>query len=296
MYFPAIQSLRFLFILLIVASHLSIIRLPQFDAGGDCGVAFFFVLSGLVTWLSRHQSVENGTFSTKEYLRQRIHKVLWLHIGTWALINLLNHNWDYFVHSLPALFLVQSWIPQSDIYFGGNPVSWFLSDLLLAWILFPVLCRIVQQKWLVPVLVMAYVLIVVLLPEEWMGRCLYILYICPPVRLLDFLLGMALGRWITETSANASHVGLLPNLCAILGTLGIVAGLVFYDNIGPQYRTACFFWPFILALLYAVCRDASCLRFLRQKTLVALGQWSLILYMTHLLALKIIRIGLDRWF
>ena len=296
MYIPALQSLRFLFILLIVASHLTIIRLPQFDAGGDCGVAFFFMLSGLVTWFSRHKQVEEGTFRTKEFVRQRISKLLWLHLSTWAFANLLAHSGEYFLHSLPALFLVQSWVPKSAIYIGGNPVSWFLSDLMLAWLLFSLLCRIIKHRWTIPAIVIAYFIGLGLIPSEYEEKSLYFLYFWPPARLVDFLLGMALGKVLTDTNETGQTATRFHNFLGIIGIAGIVAGLVFYADIHPLLRNACFFWPFFLMVLYAVCRNATCLRFLQSKPLVALGQWTLIIFMTHLLALKVIRIGLDLLF
>ena len=47
----ALQSLRFVFVMMIFMSHFSYGGLMPFDAGGDCGVAFFFLLSGFVLTL-----------------------------------------------------------------------------------------------------------------------------------------------------------------------------------------------------------------------------------------------------
>ena len=40
-----LQSLRFVFVMMIFMSHFAYRGFTPFDAGGDCGVAFFFLLS-----------------------------------------------------------------------------------------------------------------------------------------------------------------------------------------------------------------------------------------------------------
>ena len=43
-----LQALRFIFVLMIFMSHFTYRGICAFDAGGDCGVSFFFILSGFV--------------------------------------------------------------------------------------------------------------------------------------------------------------------------------------------------------------------------------------------------------
>ena len=43
-----LQSLRFIFMMMIFMSHFAYRDIGAFDAGGDCGVSFFFLLSGFV--------------------------------------------------------------------------------------------------------------------------------------------------------------------------------------------------------------------------------------------------------
>ena len=43
------------------------------------------------------------------------------------------------------LLLLQSWIPKGEAYFFGNPVSWFLSDMLFFYVLFPIVIRIANK-------------------------------------------------------------------------------------------------------------------------------------------------------
>ena len=43
-----LQSLRFVFVMMIFMSHFDYRDIRAFDAGGDCGVAFLFLLIGVV--------------------------------------------------------------------------------------------------------------------------------------------------------------------------------------------------------------------------------------------------------
>ena len=56
-----LQSLRFFFIMLVVLSHYIG---SSFDFGGECGVSFFFILSGFVLSLAYSGKIADGTFIT----------------------------------------------------------------------------------------------------------------------------------------------------------------------------------------------------------------------------------------
>jgi peptidoglycan/LPS O-acetylase OafA/YrhL len=51
------QSLRFVFVMMIFMSHFAYRDVNPFDAGGDCGVAFFFLLSGFVMSMGYGRSI-----------------------------------------------------------------------------------------------------------------------------------------------------------------------------------------------------------------------------------------------
>ena len=72
-----LQSLRFIFIMLIVFSH---IIGKSFDFGGECGVSFFFMLSGFVLSLAYGRKVEERQFSTRSFVLRQLLKFYPLHI------------------------------------------------------------------------------------------------------------------------------------------------------------------------------------------------------------------------
>ena len=75
-----LQSLRFVFVLLIFLSHFAYGSFQALDAGGDCGVAFFFLLSGFTLSLGYDESLRNGSFRYKTFLCRRLRKIYPLHL------------------------------------------------------------------------------------------------------------------------------------------------------------------------------------------------------------------------
>ena len=63
-----LQSLRFIFIMMIFMSHFAYRGIGPFDAGGDCGVAFFFMLSGFVVSLGYGRQIREGSFQYGRFL------------------------------------------------------------------------------------------------------------------------------------------------------------------------------------------------------------------------------------
>ena len=90
--------------------------------------------------------------------------------------------------------LLHSWSLTHSIYFSYNKFSWFLSTLLFCYLCYPLLAR-----WFMPLrlrykaiilAVAAIIDFIVLAGTDDYGRTA--LYTFPPVRLLDFVIGMTL--------------------------------------------------------------------------------------------------------
>ena len=135
-----LQSLRFVFVMLIFLSHFSYQDIEALDAGGDCGVTFFFLLSGFVCSLGYGTKIETGQFSYFRFLWRRIRKFYLLHLLCLVFFLVVSMS-SIDVKVLLNLLLLQSWVPDSDYYFSCNSVSWFLSSLLCCYLLFPLIYR-----------------------------------------------------------------------------------------------------------------------------------------------------------
>ena len=78
--YKSLQSLRYIFCLLVFLTHYSNGNIQPFTAGGNMGVAFFFILSGFVLSLAYGKKVESEDFSTWKFYLRFLKKVYPLHL------------------------------------------------------------------------------------------------------------------------------------------------------------------------------------------------------------------------
>ena len=115
----------------------------MFNAGGDCGVAFFFILSGFVLVQGSYNKQNSVPITCqhhpeyKAFIFNRLSKVYPLHLLCLSAVLLLKTTVS--IQDFSNLLLLQSWIPLADWYFSGNAVSWCLSDFLFFYAIFPFL-------------------------------------------------------------------------------------------------------------------------------------------------------------
>ncbi len=285
-----LQSLRFAFVFLVFLSHLP----SGFEAGGVCGVSLFFVLSGFVLSEGYGERLCEGRFVWRKFFVRRLIRVVPLHL-TGVLLFLAvyrNHlsvaDWPFYVCNV---LLLQSWIPLHDCYFSLNGVSWFVSSILPAYALFPVLWRAVHGFPLRRVLcaaiavVCAYVAIVAFLPdtvtEAW-------LYVFPPVRLLDFTLGIVAHRvYVLLRSSGGLKCA---SLWEWLPVLLLATNVAVSPLLPERYFYVAQFWPTAVAtiLIFALADDGGgqLNRWLKTPWMVWLGGISFEFYMLHKLLME----------
>ena len=175
-----LQALRFIFVLMIFMSHFTYQGICAFDAGGDCGVSFFFILSGFVLSLGYGSRIREGTFSYGRFMQRRLWKIYPLHLLC-LLFFLVASRSDFDLTVLFNALLLQSWVPDPNYYFSCNSVSWFLSSLLFCYLVFPFAYRR-MSVWLTLVVFSACVLTYFVVPAEKVNA---ILYVYPLVRFVD---------------------------------------------------------------------------------------------------------------
>jgi len=224
---PTLTSLRWVAALLVFAYHAGAENLfANHSVGrslasvtakaGAVGVSFFFVLSGFVlTWSAR----EGEPIPT--FWRRRIAKIYPNHIASFIVALLLilrvgpllpgGRVWS---GAAANLFLVQAWIPNPYVFISVNGVSWSLSCEIFFYLTFPfwlgVVRRIPAQHlvWgfaLLVVLILGVPLVAAELPREpelpWKAAPTYaywFVYIFPPIRMLEFVIGIILARMVRE--------------------------------------------------------------------------------------------------
>lgn len=220
----SLQTLRFLAITLVFLSHCSFIVGPTgggalFSSAGAFGVSVFICLSGFLTFIARSSK---GTAPAPILGLRRAGKKIWkfypLHVvtflaalplATFALSGGLASMAEVLV-AVINLCLLQSWVPDSAVYFSFNAVSWFLSTYVLMIVATPFLMCLIarlkrkreeaRQSVLVgSIAVLAIIEFAIAAVSDGWSHAHWLLYIFPPVRLLDFAAGMLLGSLYCES-------------------------------------------------------------------------------------------------
>lgn len=248
----SITGARFVAAFLVFIFHASVLSIFSAEAkigppfffvargAGTLGVSFFFVLSGFVlTWSAR----PGDTFG--RFIRRRVVKLYPNHVVALALaMLLLAATVTAWTSALPSLLLAQAWVPDPQIFLAGNAPSWSLSCELFFYLLFPVLLALVKRIgkdklwwWAggVAALIVLVPNVTRLLPAtptfgaEYTGTILFgqpvysvwFVYIFPPVRLLDFLLGILMARIVL----SGNWINVRPLHAGMLTVAAYVAGL-----------------------------------------------------------------------
>lgn len=304
----SLTGMRFFAALLVVLSHATKNFLPaavaDFFSLGSVGVSFFFVLSGFVLTWSRKDGQRAGSF-----YRNRFARIYPLHFLTWIAAGALVIASGGTVSPLVAAacaVLVQAWIPVESYYFGMNGPSWSLSCEAFFYALFPFIVGPLSSRkprtlWMlacwgyVGVGALTIVMHVVLRH----GPTVAVLYADPAYRLWEFALGIVLATLVRSGWRSPISLRVAVALAAV--SLVVVAGVNVALLDGPLRRLHLAGLPSDLASLVAVpffalliaagaTADLSGRRSVfRSKSVVALGDASFALYISHLLVLELFR-------
>lgn len=244
------------------------------------GIAAFFLLSGFVmAWTLRPGD------RAKDFWQRRFAKIYPAYVVAWVLAvaaNLVTGRGSDGADAL-TLFLLQSWVPVSDVYFATSGVFWSLSVEAFFYLLFPLVIRpLVRLSERGRLVCMAGVLLagvctttVGQLIGGEAGDWFYLVF--PPVRALDFVLGILLALQLKH---RPIPVPPLPVAAAV--------ALVSFASIGfiPQSVFIPFsicLVPMAYLLLAAATADITGRPSLfRHPVIAQLGIWSYALYLLHM--------------
>lgn len=302
---PSLTGMRIIAALLVAAFHIGNLAPfadphvakryhSLFGQGGWAGVTFFFVLSGFVlTW-----AVRPGDTAAR-FWRRRALKVYPNHVLTLAAGIVLTLYLGVYPGSGVAaanLFLVHDWNPAFKSWWGVNPVSWSLCCEVFFYACFPVVIRLVNrvrpgQLWMWVVALTGAIAAMPALAEALFAKGtvnavlpisatkLWFINGFPPVRMLDFVIGILLARMVQE--------GRMPRLPVLPALALAVGGYVLSTQVFYSYGlVACTVLPFGLLIVAATQADVEG-RFspFRSRPMVWLGQISYAFYLWHYLVL-----------
>jgi peptidoglycan/LPS O-acetylase OafA/YrhL len=276
---------------MIFACHFSLSQIEQL---ATFPVAFFFILSGFMLAMGYSERILKGEITYFKYIRKRIIRIFPLN---WvALILALfvpidwNMNLNYYIAHIPSTLLLQSWIPLSSIYFSGNAVAWFLSDIFFFYLAFPYILRILSSKYqhmVMAAVLLIYLVLINIVPDSWNHP---LIYINPMFRIVDFCIGIYLCLlWKAFPRENRPSFYFNSVIELLAGIISVFFILV-YPFIAVRYSLASLYWIPSVILILAVVKSESggggiFSKMLSCRYLTYLGSLSFAFYMFHLIVI-----------
>lgn len=199
-------------------------------------MSMFFMLSGFSLAGKYHfQELDTGGYLS--FLKRRLLRIYPLHIILVLLFSLKflysqffqGEDCDHWSSLLPQVLLVQSWIPIRRVYFSFNGVAWFLSSIMFCYLCFPVVVRWIRRAGIWRSLLALGGLLAVIMaassflsgpPKSWL------VYIFPPMRLVDFGVGIAI-RLVYDNCRQGKYARLrdISSARAVLAEIGLILAI-----------------------------------------------------------------------
>lgn len=299
-----LTSLRFFFAFIVFLSHLD--YLPKEEVffndiylgilkHGSLGVSFFFILSGFILAYNYQDKIISREVSYKDFWAARIARIYPLHLFTLLLslpiffTDSFNAPVKWTLSFLANLFLLQSFVPDEQIYFGFNAVSWSISNELFYYLAFPFLIfgfyKFTRSVYFSLILLLAIPLGIYFSPTSIE---VFVFGINPLLRITDFIIGILLfkiyeSRIIEKWFKKFSTASLLEFAALAI----FVLFFIFRESVAGGYRLSSYYWiPMGLIILVHSYQKGIVSKFLSHKSLILLGEISFSFYMLHGLVMR----------
>jgi peptidoglycan/LPS O-acetylase OafA/YrhL len=263
---------------------------------GRAGVSFFFLLSGFVLAWSMQPGDRATSFWRRRFAR------LWPAYAVATVAGYVVCRYfdgrPFSLERLAAnLAMVQSWIPAKDWYFSVNAVNWSLSVEAFFYLTFPLYAAAILRMRAGQAMVLAGVLFGGILTAAllvgrdlvlgggWMlpdAPAIWVLYVSPAVRILEFLLGIVMVTLVRR--------GALPRVPVALAWSALAVGWVVAGKVPASFAVvAVTVLPFCLLILAYAQTDVAAPRttLWSSRGLVFLGNISFCFYLVHQLVMRV---------
>lgn len=299
----SIQALRAIAFFEIFLRHCYV---PYFT--GAFGVSVFFVLSGFCMELSyfRKPVQEISGRGSLAFALKKISKIYMLHILMMlasALLSGFRISWSSLILNI---FLVQTWVPDGNVYYSLNGVSWYLSAYMFICLAAPLLLHLINKiknKRSVYLLMAATACVMLLTGLLVSGLCnedtaKWFTYICPLYRLGDFVLGACLAVIYNRRDEKNGSNSKMYTAAEIL-TILISAAVMYLhtDVISNQgLRYTILFVPVSLLIIYLFAVNKGMItKLLTNRVLVFIGDISAYTFLIHNIAIRCVNFALSRF-
>ena len=291
-WFEGLQTLRALLFIVVFISH-SGSFFPTFGEWGGVAVYVFFVLSGFLAAVNfnKEKFKENGIIkSCCLSLYKRIKKYYPLYfIFLLVAIPINFQGWRIF---LKCVLLIQSYFFNVETALSLNWPCWFLSSMMICFFLSPFMCYLSEKLKNKSKTLLIVVLFIVLniwgmywntdMIQNSTGMGYYFVYLCPFIRLFDFLTGILFGQLYMSTKLDRVNNDIVD--LSILGCF--LLHLLLYKKlpVGVQYTSACM--PVTLGLIWVFAKNyGSIQKLTKNNFLQHMGNISYELFIVHRLML-----------
>ncbi|GAB3288174.1 acyltransferase family protein [Pseudoclavibacter terrae] len=284
---PRLDSLtgvRFFAALIVFGFHsLHYVSGLELFGAGMVGVSLFYILSGFVmAWTARDDDLPSL------FYRRRFARIYPAFITAWvASLALLVSSgsltsWDFLSPTL-----LQAWVPVEAAYFAGSAVFWSLSCEAFFYLMFPLIHKFMRGLSTAGIVAVACsagavsigtALATIGVAESDFTR--WFLIIFPPLRLMEFVVGVALGMLFRRGFR-------LP--VPLWAAVGLAVLSIFLAAYAPYSvsRYAVTLIPFVILVAALATADLQGrVSLFRWKPLVMLGVWSYCFYLLHAMVLS----------
>lgn len=295
----SLQGIKVIAFLMIFLGHTSgYLHMNMPDLGARA-VELFIFISGFTMIYNHFTDINNGF---KEIYLGRFKKYFPVHLITFILmlpytIVMLCNNFNglksivkYVLTFILNLFLFQSWVPRSDIYFSFNTVSWYLSTMLFCWACSPFIIKLLKKHKidkkiskliLICIIVLAfkflYEFLVIWKLNEHYG---FFTHIFPLYRVLDYLLGMAVGLFYLKFKKKYKKINI--TMLQLFSVVVYIFVVIILKNI--EYRVV--YFPFIMVMIYLLCLDGLVSKALDNCLSRLLSKISLEFFLVHMIVIS----------
>lgn len=294
-----LDALRGLIILAIYFNHWHFADASVLlSEGAATRISFFFILSGFVLCAAFGRRIGNGSLDYGKFMSGRLGKI-------WPLATLVSVFAFTFMHyhcepgwewrMAAQVFMVSTWVPDIGFVLSGNSPSWFLSDILLFYVLFPLLFRWMEKRFrpflaITLIFVLLSVILSCLPGLNQDHEAQYWVSLFPPVRLVQCMAGMCIWhittkrRQISRVSVTLKPVWVSLIWLFWIGLYAIVCLTADDVGRGLYYTVTSVLAGALLLCINAVFRGSGSviMRLLRSRPMQWLGSVSFCVYLIHM--------------
>lgn len=301
----SLQSLRGIFAIMIFLSHFGITETERaFYPGGTMGVEYFMVLSGFVLCAGYERRLDAHNIGYKNFMIRRLIRIWPLHLACLtAYFVAFNREPLNVAVVVPNMLMLQAWVPDIKVYYGCNTPSWCLSVFMFLYACFPLLILLYKKYTRITIRLFValwalYIVYLALLPMD-LGESaeLWLTRVAPPVRLLDFVMGIMLWHQYRRLSEHNAVVSVrrcpavIKTIIEMMPLLLYAVAAIWSESLPIKWCSEAIWWlPTLLCVLtYSLFDQEGGMisRLLNNKWLVAFGNASFCFYLMHIIVIQL---------